>query len=121
VCGGERENKFQTSKEGLNSTSSQARQRRKLLGGHCECFEKQAFGFIIINIWEETQKQCPNFTDTIHGTQKEMLFIAQQVLKKSFFLQTLRSSAKFNVQNSNPETKINYPKRFCNNIRIVLH
>ncbi|KAL2321530.1 hypothetical protein Fmac_025909 [Flemingia macrophylla] len=33
-----------------NSISSQAWRRRKLLGGHCECLEKQAFGFIIIEL-----------------------------------------------------------------------
>ena len=33
-----------------SSTSSLAWRRRKLSGGHCECFEKQAFGFIIIDI-----------------------------------------------------------------------
>ncbi|KAG5155801.1 hypothetical protein JHK82_013770 [Glycine max] len=32
-----------------NSTSSQAWRRRKLLGGHCECLEKQAFVIVIID------------------------------------------------------------------------
>ena len=45
------ESRFQTSKEGMkHSISSQAWRRRKLLGGHCECFEKQAFGIIIRNL-----------------------------------------------------------------------
>ncbi|KAJ8754794.1 hypothetical protein K2173_012183 [Erythroxylum novogranatense] len=46
---------FQTSKD-KSSTSSQAWRRRKLLGGHCECFEKQAFGFVIINTKLKTTK-----------------------------------------------------------------
>lgn len=33
-----------------SSTSSLAWQRRKLLGSHCECCEKQAFEFVIISI-----------------------------------------------------------------------
>ncbi|KAK8472827.1 hypothetical protein PHAVU_002G312012, partial [Phaseolus vulgaris] len=36
-----------TSKEGNSSISSQARETRKLLGGHCKCLEKHAFGIII--------------------------------------------------------------------------
>ncbi|KAK8472826.1 hypothetical protein PHAVU_002G312008, partial [Phaseolus vulgaris] len=42
-----------TSKEGNSSISSQARERRKLLGGHCECLEKQAFGIIINDLAKE--------------------------------------------------------------------
>ncbi|ESW32326.1 hypothetical protein PHAVU_002G312700 [Phaseolus vulgaris] len=45
----------QTSKEGNSSISSQTRERRKLLGGHCECSEKQAFGFIIIELLKNNQ------------------------------------------------------------------
>ncbi|KAG5014702.1 hypothetical protein JHK82_020384 [Glycine max] len=33
-----------------SSISSLAWRRRKLLGGHCECLEKQALGFIIIGV-----------------------------------------------------------------------
>ncbi|KAJ6924083.1 hypothetical protein NC652_017400 [Populus alba x Populus x berolinensis] len=33
-----------------SSIRSQAWRRRKHLGGHCECFEKQAFEFIIIDL-----------------------------------------------------------------------
>ncbi|CBI21545.3 unnamed protein product, partial [Vitis vinifera] len=58
----------------ISSTNSQAWQRRKLLGGYCECFEKQAFGVVIIDI--ETQNLDKQYCQ---DTSKEGL--AAQALK----------------------------------------
>ncbi|KAF8098526.1 hypothetical protein N665_0264s0029 [Sinapis alba] len=37
--------------------NSQARRKAKALGGHCECFEKQALTFILINQLQHHNKQ----------------------------------------------------------------
>ncbi|BAT72825.1 hypothetical protein VIGAN_01026700 [Vigna angularis var. angularis] len=37
-------------------SSSQAWRRRKLFGGHCECLEKQALEYVIIEFLKHKQK-----------------------------------------------------------------
>jgi len=62
---------------------SQAWRRRKHLGGHCECFEKQAFEFIIIDL---QKLQSPNY------------IFATQVISKTQANQTIKYASKSRVQ-----------------------
>jgi hypothetical protein len=57
--------------------------RRKLLGGHCECFEKQAIGFVIIghhtqmvnNLTVEYQNHISIITNNVFGNRNTINMI----------------------------------------------